>query len=72
MAAQFLMNGMARLLAPMAAAFALGFLSRRSIILYGALGILASSVMFWWQDRQCKGMGRSRMDGMDRLADKNV
>jgi hypothetical protein len=59
-------------LAPMAAAFALAFLSRRSIILYGALGILASSVMFWLQDRQCKEMARSRMDGIDRLADENT
>jgi hypothetical protein len=47
MAAQFLVNGICRLAAPIAAAFAIGYLSRRSIILYGSLGILASSAMFW-------------------------
>jgi len=51
MAAQSLVNSFARLLAPAAAAVALGFLSRRSIILYGSLAILVASVLFWWQDR---------------------
>jgi hypothetical protein len=50
MAAQFLINGMARLLAPTAAALALAYLSRRSMILYGSVGILVSSMMFWWHD----------------------
>jgi MFS family permease len=52
MAAQSLMNGVARLLAPATAAFALTFLPRRSIIFYGSLAILLSSLMFWWQDRK--------------------
>jgi Major Facilitator Superfamily len=50
MAAQFLITGMARLLAPTVAVFALAYLSRRSIILCGGIGILASSLMFWWYD----------------------
>jgi hypothetical protein len=52
MASQFLVNGVARLFAPMVAAFAIGYLSRRSIILCGSLGIFASSVMFWREDRR--------------------
>jgi Major Facilitator Superfamily len=52
MAAQFLINGMARLLAPASAVFALAFLSRRSIILYGSVAILLSSLLFWCQDRR--------------------
>jgi hypothetical protein len=52
MALQFLVNGAARLLAPATAALATVYLARRSIILCGGLGILASSVMFWWQDRR--------------------
>lgn len=47
MAAQLLVNGFARLLAPTAAALALAHFSRRSIILYGGLGILVSSAWFW-------------------------
>ena len=62
MAAQFLMNGMSRLLAPAAAAFALAYLSRRSIIFCGSLGILASSVMFWWYGRRDPIGERSRED----------
>jgi hypothetical protein len=50
MAVQLFVNGVARLLAPMAASLALGYISRRAIILYGGLGVLASSVMFWWSD----------------------
>jgi hypothetical protein len=52
MAAQFLINGTARLLAPTAAAFALAYLSRRSIIFYGSITILIGSAMFWWYGRQ--------------------
>ena len=51
MAAQALINAFARLLAPAAAAVAVGFLSRRSIILYGSFAILLASLLFWWQDR---------------------
>ena len=40
MALLFLVNGMARLLAPTAAAFMLAYLSRREILLYGGLGVL--------------------------------
>ena len=47
MAAQFLVNGFARLLAPSAAAFLLGYLTRRSILLYGGLGV--------WRRRRCSG-----------------
>jgi hypothetical protein len=64
MAAQFLVNGTARLLAPTAAAFGLAYLSRRSIILYGGLGVLASSVMFWWQDRPGSAVKLSRPDSL--------
>jgi hypothetical protein len=52
MAAQFLINGIARLAAPAAAAILLAYLSRRSIILYGSLAILASSFMFGWAGRR--------------------
>jgi MFS family permease len=52
MSAQFLVNGVARLLAPVAAGFALAFLTRRSIILCGSLGILASTAMFWWYEKR--------------------
>jgi hypothetical protein len=52
MAAQSLVNGVYRLLAPILAAFALGYLSRRSIILIGSLGILTGSAMFWREDRR--------------------
>jgi hypothetical protein len=69
MAAQLLVNGIARLLAPAAAAFALGYLSRRSIILYGGLGVLASSVMFWWNDRRVPAVADLRRD---ELAGGNV
>lgn len=64
MAAQFLINGVYRLLAPMAAAVAIAYLSRRSIILCGSLGILASSVMFWWQDRRPRVAEPSRSEGL--------
>jgi hypothetical protein len=65
MAAQFLINGMARLLAPASAAFALAFLSRRSIILYGSLAILLSSLLFWWQDRRDPVAAQSRRGGLN-------
>src|SRR5215471_579390 len=55
MAAFFLVNGVARLVAPSAAAFALTFLSRQSILLYGALAIIVSSAMFWWNDKRESG-----------------
>ena len=52
MAALFLVNGVARLIAPSAAAFALSYVSRRSIILCGGLGILVSSALFWWNSKR--------------------
>ncbi len=52
MTSLFLVTAMARLTAPTLAAFLLAYLSRRSIILYGALGILVSSALFWWNDRR--------------------
>jgi hypothetical protein len=51
MAALFPINGVARLVAPTFAAFMVAYLSRRSIMLCGGLGILASSAMFLWNDR---------------------
>jgi MFS family permease len=51
MAALFWVNGIARLLAPMAAAFMLGYISRRSVILCGGLGVLAASALFYRNDR---------------------
>ncbi len=48
MAAQFLINGLARLLAPVTAAIAAGYLSRRSMIFLGSVVIIAGSAMFWW------------------------
>jgi hypothetical protein len=69
MAAQFLINGAARLLAPTAAAFALAYLSRRSIILYGSLAILASSAMFWWNDKRDPAVAQSRTK---RLVEENA
>jgi hypothetical protein len=52
MAALFLINGVARLVAPTFAAFMVAYLSRRSIMLCGGLGILASSAMFLWNDKR--------------------
>jgi hypothetical protein len=57
MAAQLLINGMSRLIAPVAAAFALAYLSRRSMILYGGLGIIASSLLFLAGGRSGRKIG---------------
>jgi len=54
MAALFLVNGFARLLAPTASAFMLAYLSRRGIIFVGALGVLAGSALFRWNDTGTK------------------
>jgi hypothetical protein len=64
MAAHFLITGIARLTAPTAAALALAYLSRRSMMLYGGLGIIVSSVMFRWQDRRGPVDVESRRDGL--------
>jgi len=53
MSALFLVNGVARFLAPTAAAFLLAYMSRRSILFYGGLGVLASSALYLWNDRTC-------------------
>ena len=50
MAALFLVNGFARLLAPVAAAFLLAYLSRREMLFYGGVGVLVASAMFMWSD----------------------
>jgi hypothetical protein len=50
MAALFLVNGFARLLAPMAAACLLTYLSRREMLFYGGVGVLVASAMFLWSD----------------------
>jgi hypothetical protein len=50
MAALFLVNGFARLLAPLAAAFLLAYLSRRQILFYGGMGCLLGSALFQWTD----------------------
>jgi hypothetical protein len=52
MSAFFLVNGVARLAAPCAAAFAVTFASRQSVLLWGGLAIMLSSLMFWWNDRR--------------------
>jgi hypothetical protein len=52
MAAHFLVTGVARLTAPAAAAFALAYLSRRSILLGGGACILLASALFWWYGRR--------------------
>ena len=53
MAALFLVNGFARLAAPMTAAFFLDhqLLTRIQILLYGGVGVLLASAMFLWSDR---------------------
>ena len=61
MTAFFLLNAIARLSAPTAAAFLLTYLSRRSIILCGGLGILTSSLLFWWNDKRDRVFSRSSM-----------
>lgn len=72
MAAQFLITGAARLLAPIAAAYATVYLSRRSIILYGSLTILVSSVMFWWQDKAARWPHFDRgMDSRVNMPDRH-
>jgi len=50
MSALFLVNGFARLLAPTASAFMLAYMSRRGIIFFGGLGVLAASALFRWND----------------------
>jgi hypothetical protein len=72
MAAQFLCNGLSRLLAPMAAALALGYLSRRSTILCGSLFILASSAMFWWQDGRTPVLTPSSQDPLAKAATEGM
>jgi MFS family permease len=52
MAALFLVNGFARLLAPLAAIFLLAYLSRREILFYGGVGVLVASAMFLWTDHR--------------------
>jgi hypothetical protein len=52
MAALFFVNGFSRLLAPMASAFMLAYMSRRSIIFFGGLGVLAASALFRWNDSE--------------------
>lgn len=47
MAALFLVNGVARLVAPTTAALMLAYLSRRSILLFGGMGVLAASALFF-------------------------
>jgi MFS family permease len=51
MAAQFLVNGFARLLAPMCAAVMLAYWSRRTILFAGGMGVLAGSALFAWCGR---------------------
>jgi len=50
MAVQFFAIGIARLCAPTAAAFLLAYLTRRSILLYGGLGVLVASALFYFND----------------------
>jgi MFS family permease len=50
MAALFLVNGTARLLAPTCAPILLAYWTRRSILLAGGLGVLAASALFRWND----------------------
>jgi MFS family permease len=52
MAALFFVNGFSRLLAPTASAFMLAYMSRRSIIFFGGLGVLAASALFRWNDSE--------------------
>jgi len=59
MAAFFLVNGVARLAAPSAAAYALAFISRQSILLCGGLAIIVSSTMFLWNERRESGRKHS-------------
>jgi len=54
-----LVNGVARLVAPSAAAYALAFISRQSILLYGGLAIIVSSAMFLWNERRESGRKHS-------------
>jgi hypothetical protein len=71
MAAVFLVNGVARLMAPTAAAFALSYLSRRSIIFCGGVGILMSSALFWWNDKRDSRQERAS-DSHINLADHEI
>ena len=47
MAAIFAVNAVARLVAPLAAAVMLGYISRRTILIVGGLGILVASALFF-------------------------
>jgi len=55
MAALFLVNGVARLVAPLAAAFLLAYLTRRQVLFYGGMGVLVSSAMFLRSDYRPPG-----------------
>ena len=68
MAAHFLVTGVARLTAPAAAAFALAYCSRRSIMLFGGLAILIASAMFWWYGRSGPATAEPRHDERTELA----
>jgi hypothetical protein len=52
MAALFLVNGVARLVAPTAAAILLGYVTRRSILFYGGVGVLMASALFLYTDKR--------------------
>jgi len=50
MSAIFLVNGIARFFGPIAAAFASGYWSHRTILLLGGSAVLTASALFWRED----------------------
>jgi MFS family permease len=67
MAAIFWVNGIARLIAPLAAAVMLGFISRRSIILLGSMGVLAASALFYRSDVVARRAAAQSAEGSAEL-----
>jgi len=63
MAAFSCVNGIARLVAPMAAAFMLGYISRRAVLILGGLGVLAASALFYRTDSRNDSSNDSTNDG---------
>ena len=65
--AQMFVNGLARLLAPMATAMLSGYISHRAILLAGSIGTLTASAMFAWGHRQFAGGQGERLSAVPGL-----
>lgn len=60
MAAFMWVNGIARLLAPMAGAVMLAYISRRSVLICGGVGVIIASALFFRSDKIYGGVPLER------------